>query len=408
MVGYEKVKWQSDSFSINVDHMLLNVTISRGTKLHDEIEEIAHAPGPLHVALARSNDVGRAYPSAKFYANLIDNMGAPSEGNNGQCIVELLSPFLRWDYGIYGLIRGLGIFDWTNGLQLLDLHPENRSDLVEVIWLTGLLAIAGFADESRCAAERVKRAYDDAGQPRRICKQVIAEAGKHIDQFAEQCWDIGPRPTGWNPHRVRLWHNAVVMAKHHHPDPCQKPLDSQQVFRHLLAHVVRDGKWPLDCEANHKLEEQYDEVASFKAAVPVREVPDVLGGTATVRFQSDPLEILNVGNVFGTCLRLASKEDESQATAKLLGCATNVNVRLITVSAEDGRMLARRTIGLSLEEPVGVLQCPTYPGANPEFKKAIDDFVDDFLERTMLEKVYGRKVKETCAEPYNNHWLPEA
>ena len=396
MVGYEKVQWKSDALRMNTHHMLLGVA----KDLRDEIEGIARAPGPLHVALARSSKVGEAYPSAKFYANLIQNMAAASEHNNGKRVIELLSPFLRWDYGIYGLIRGLGIFDWTNGLQLLDLHPENRSDLVEVIWLTGLLAIAGFADESKCAAERVKRAYDDAGQSRRICKQVIAEAGNHIDQFAEQCWDIGPRPTGWNSHRARLWYNAVVMAKHHHPDPCQKPLDSQQVFRHHIAHVVRDGKWPLDCEANRNLEEQYDEVARFKAAVPLHEVPDVLGGTATVRFQSDPLEILNVGNVFGTCLRLASKEDKSQATAKLLGFATNVNVRLITLSAEDGRMLARRTIGLSVEEPVGVRQWPTYPGGNPEVKQAIDDFVDEFLERSALKLVCHGTVNNTCAEAY--------
>lgn len=395
MPAYERVVWKSDVLEHNIEAMLRAMADCATAQFCSEVRAIASAPGPLHAKLARLSKDIPGDPAAAFYGKLIGSAGSHFSESNAEDLISVLSAFFTCDNGIEPLRRGAETLGWDDLANLLQLAPEAVSELIETLWLTGLLRLGGLSGWFP-GVEALKSAAGRGVCPRGAYQYVSAEAVNRIARFPELAWGLPRPPARWNTERIKLWQNAVVMAKHHHPDPDQGPLDSQRVFRHLLAYVGQGGKWPLDCEANRKFEEDHEEVARFKAAAPVCEIRDVLGGTVTVRFHSDPLEILSIDNVFSTCLRLGG-----ESTAKVLGYATNVNVRVITVSGEDERILATGAIGLSLKEPVGVVQSDTYPGGNPELKRSIDDFVDDFLARSGLDSVPCGKVKNVCAEAYS-------
>lgn len=410
----DKAKGKQDLLDRNLAHMLPFVKRCAGSAFRDEVQhEVIHGVlGSLNEDLKRLDAVGVAYPGARFCGKLIGKIAVVFEAQNAKQIVGVLSPFFDWEFGTYGLERGLANVGWEHTGELLKLDPEIGSELVEAVWLIGLLDIIGdLPEDCLSSAEKLRRTPDNGASPRCVCEQVIADAREQIVRFAKRSLCVSP-PQSCTPgsRRLKLWQNAVAMAKHCHQDerPCYLG-----VFKHLLNHVAKPkerhkGEWPLPCCENTDFKRQYEaEVESFARPYlgPDGKPPNVLGDTATVEFLSDPLEILNIGNVFATCLRLA-KKDDAESTRDLLGWATNVNVRIVVVKSGDGRILARRTIGLFIEEPVRVLQGPTYPPGVPDLREAITDFVKAFLCEVKLDAVYEKeaKVKQTCAPPYNE-WL---
>ena len=126
-----------------------------------------------------------------------------------------------------------------------------------------------------------------------------------------------------------------------------------------------------------------------------------------IEFLADPLELLNLGNAFDTCMRLNGGDGPGIGDEPcILAYATNANYRVIAVRATDGRILARRVVGLCIDETPGVLQCAvTYPQGEDLLGRAIDRFLVSFVSEADLPLVYSGQVRETCAPAYNLGWL---
>lgn len=392
-------KWESDSFHKNLARMLPLVSRHAGLDFREKVENevIRGVRGPLYERLGRLETVGNAYPGAKFYGKLIGKVGAVFGGLNAKGVITRLSPFFTWDYGIYALKRGLENLGWENAGELLKVEHIRGPELVEAIWSIGLLDILGLGDECVSAADDLRTAPKNSASVASECEAVIADAGQQIATFAQDKLRVPGPQYDREDDEPKLWQNAVAIAKHHYQG---KNPDDFRVFKDLLRHVAEGKMWPLDCSCNKEFEKRHKEVSEFRKDFRLEPLDESLGWK--VEFLADPLEILNIGNIFSSCLRLG---DDS--AHELLGWATNVNVRVIVVRDGKGKILARRTIGLSVEDSACVLQCPTYPPGNRHFKRAIDEFVKRFLDDTNLKAAYKRnvKVEGICADSYNKDWL---
>jgi hypothetical protein len=121
-------------------------------------------------------------------------------------------------------------------------------------------------------------------------------------------------------------------------------------------------------------------------------------GDVDVRFVDDPLAILNLGNGADSCLRLGRWW---YAERRLLGWATNINVRVVGLwAACEERILARRTIGLSLQDTFGISLCPVSPAGIPAFDECLGAFTRDFAELAGLDIYPQAEVESTMADAF--------
>ncbi len=143
--------------------------------------------------------------------------------------------------------------------------------------------------------------------------------------------------------------NALLLAEHYG----LRGSTERDAFDAFLRRL-HSYDWPLDCQAN----EQFCRASGFSRD-ELREMAQVTHNVPesgwSVEVLTDPLEILNLGNAFDSCLRFGGKK------MGILGCATNANIIVLAVRDHDGRILGRRTLGLlSAPERTYVL-APSYP-----------------------------------------------
>ena len=357
-----------------------------------------------------STDVHR-HPIATFLGELVSKIRwahAGQDADQADEAVQAIVPFAEWQYGTYALERGLDHVGWQRTARLLAMAPESANDLVEALWSVGLLLIAQLDADADCQANTLRSALHK-GDRVEAYRSVTAQAHQRIAGMATNWWGVERPPATWGVHRVRLWENAVVMARARFE--IEGPIDGDiEVFTSTLRHVVGCGVWPLAHDGNAAFLAPLRGPASAFARTTPDPEPIRCGSTqGHVEFLSDPLEILNIGNAFGTCLRLARRGDEEE-TRSLLGWATNVNVRVIAVVDADRTVWARQTLGLCRTQPVGVLFSRIYP---PDCPKALQDamgrFRSEFLDQTGLTQVTSAQhpegVETTCVEGYNKGWL---
>ena len=170
-----------------------------------------------------------------------------------------------------------------------------------------------------------------------------------------------------------------------------------------MQHVAGGGCWPVEHSENDSFQKRARDAEvgdGFWTVDYETEAP--LPGGLRIEFVKQPLEVVNMGNAFDTCLRL-----RGAAECNILGWAGNVNTRVIAIRGEDERIIGRRTIGLSIDPPaVGVRQTYTYPRSNRLVHAAINQFTDSFLKSVGIKPVFRGSMQDiVCAPGYNLEWL---
>jgi len=148
---------------------------------------------------------------------------------------------------------------------------------------------------------------------RRALLATAIGAAAALVRFAEEELEVPGPPANRTANRVRLWQNAVVMAKLHHKESM---CDSLSIFCQLLKHVANGGLWPLPCSENKRFQKIAEEAdcSIFWTTDLQRQVLDTSLGRLAVEFVYDPLEVLNIDNAFVTCLHLNGESPHAGAT----------------------------------------------------------------------------------------------
>lgn len=120
---------------------------------------------------------------------------------------------------------------------------------------------------------------------------------------------------------------------------------NKELLRKLLHHVAgHDPKWRLQHSPNAKF------LADLRAGgfdadawlTPYSRTAMVHGETWTVRLVQDPLRVLQMGNLFGTCLSV----DDCNAYAAIAN-AVEVNKQVLFLEDSGGCVIGRKLIGLT-------------------------------------------------------------
>jgi len=413
-------KWLSESVHRNLARLVHMASMAAGPDFASEAKQAIQREPRLMARLGTVDTVVVRYPVATLLGELVGKIRCAHADQPLGSVIQAALPFAEWQYGTYALERGLDDVGWGRTGRLLKAHPQLAGDLVEALWSVGLLLIAELGADADNAANDMRAALAEA-DPRGAIREVTSRTRQCIAGLATDGWGVPSPPAGWDEHRVRLWENAVVMARARferegadpaHPDQGEGGEAPFAVFKSLLGHVAEDGKWPLPHRGNDDFVTRNPAVAEkFRDTSPDAQPvgPEPVRGH--VEFLWDPLEILNIGNAFGTCLRLARRGD-AEETRSVLGWATNANIRVIAVVDADRVVRARQTLGLCTAEPVGVLLGPVYPpDSSEDLRQAIAKFRADFLTATKLRRVSPREqpenekgVQRTCVRAYNLGW----
>jgi len=403
MPDYEDVHWQTDYLKCNRQKLDDKLAQLVGREFAGQVCTLAQQPGPLHVCLSRAyHDFNTSLVIAKFLSLAWQNW--PSIGTEE--LVDLLCPLMRWDYGMEPLAYGLEELEASNStvaVELTRIEPTRLPLTVQCVWLVGLLGLS-YLPGTR------DRDLDDLLSPTGAQKETTSACQSLTSVAAErfeELW-VSLIDTAFDPQEVlsdKLWQNALVMAERH------KWLENGQpeVLQRLLAHVRDGGGWPLPgaendhvilCAKQHRCEGFWMDYPSMQVAKPF---------ALRLEFLSNALEILNIGNAFDTCMRLGGQIGNTlnSEEVKLLGWASNANIRVVVARGTDDRILGRRTIALSLENEPGVVQCPTYPKGYADMQSAIDRFVQDFASCADLNLLTHGTVRETCAPFYDEFGQPD-
>jgi len=400
-------KWSPDSLRHNLARLVRMATMVAGPDFAGAVKHAIEGELRLRARLETVDTVVVRYPVATLLGELVGKIRWAHADQPPERVIQAALPFAEWQYGTYALERGLDDVGWGRTGRLLKAHPQSAGDLVEALWSVGLLLIAELGADADNAANDMRAALPEA-DPGGAIREVASRTRQCIAGLATRSWEVPGPPDDWEAHKVRLWENAVVMARARFEleEAGEAPL---AVFTSLLRHVAEGRTWPLPHPGNDDFMARGQAVAlAFAQTDPRRQPVGPAAPQAHAEFLSDPLEILNIGNAFGTCLRLARRGD-AEETRSVLGWATNANIRVIAV-VDAGRVVrARQTLGLCATEPVAVLFGPVYPpDCSENLRKAIAKFRGDFLRATGLTQVPWRKHREgvemTCVEAYNSGW----
>ena len=401
MRDYERVRWESRCLARNCAALRRELAERGHLTLAQEIHAVAEAPGALNACLARAySDPNGDYQASRVVARLLDlaRDAAPQLGADE--IVRSLTPLLRWDHGWEPLASGLDELDHSSSVLADALRRPPLDDMaayVEAIWVVGLLRLA----HRPVAGAPGLDALSSELSPSKGAPLAAAAVSSVVRRYIGQFWQSVTGQSGSPPagRRQKLWELALVSACRHkwlrggQPEP----------YACLLSYVAGGGVWPPPWPENDEFRQRaprgcagfWNDVQPARYSQPFEH---------QVEFLVDPLEILNVANAFDTCSRFTGPEER-----RVLAYATNANYRIIAVRANDGRILARRVVGLRISEEPGVLQCHTYPLGHTTSDEAIDCFLSQFLRQACLDPIdpeEGRGVEKTVAPPYNKGWIP--
>ena len=419
-------KWAHNSFGLNLARLKRMSAMVAGDAFAERGTQAVQHDLRLIARLATISTDVRRYPISTFLGELVGKLhwahaDLPAGGfiqsllqflRSGKTpipavtkIIKVAVPFAEWQYGTYALERGIDDTGWYRVGLLLEGAPEVATALVEALWSVGLLSVAGLDADAGHYSSTIRNATSD-GERLTTLRGVTAGVRERLSMVVAG-WGVPTPPPNWSAHKQRLWDNAVVMAR------ARFELEGGNeagftVFKSLLAHAAAGRTWPLPHSANDTFESAADCVMLFRTEDPGRRPVHSQRAEPHVEFLSDPLEILNIGNAFGTCLRLAREGDEEE-TRSILGWATNVNIRVIAIVDANRALLARQTLGLCTRPPAGVLFGPIYPpDCSDELQEAIAGFRQSFLNQIGLAQVTAnqhREVEMTCVKAYNGGWL---
>jgi len=157
-----------------------------------------------------------------------------------------------------------------------------------------------------------------------------------VDKAIRGWWRqvIGPTPT---PPGDPRWDNALEL--------CHHLRQNRRVLKTLLRHALeRDRRWPLAHPANDAFAQLIrSRGVDFDAwCGPLRKSYTVHGARWEVYAENDPLRILEMGNLFGTCLSVG--REYAFAT---IANAAEANKRVLYLRNAHGAIVGRRLIGLA-------------------------------------------------------------
>lgn len=216
-------------------------------------------------------------------------------------------------------------------------------------------------------------------------QQVLACYRARLEQVA------GPLPTDLT--LSEDWLNAALLS-------ASVTANRQLLKRLLRACATGDLRWreqhPENVRFLHALVERGVEAEAWQQSHPRRyRCPQVTGGIVHLRFERDPLHILQMGNYFDTCLSFDGCNSYSTVVN-----ACELNKRVLYARDATGRVLARKLIGIN--ETGGLIGYQTYTSLSGEGTQAVRRFVrhyvGEFANRCRLPLAHEGTVPRLFAE----------
>jgi hypothetical protein len=175
--------------------------------------------------------------------------------------------------------------------------------------------------------------------------------------------------------------------------------------RHLLKRLLRacatgDRRWreqhPENVRFLHSLAERGGDAETWQQAYPRRyRCPEVPGRIVRLRFEGDPLHILQMGNYFDTCLSFDGCNNYSTVAN-----ACELNKRVLYARDAAGRVIARKLIGIN--ENGQLIGYETYTNLSGEsalaVRRVVRHYVGEFALRCRLSLANEGAVPRLFAE----------
>ncbi|MFO7945661.1 MAG: hypothetical protein R6V19_02440 [Armatimonadota bacterium] len=413
-------KWEQNTLEINLRYLREKIqryynhsNIRNFRALWEQIENhirFSKAGNPLAKTLSRVSTDIQEQPHTDLYGRLLAALCNEDSEMVVRQALETLSELFKWAYGVEPIRTACRTVGWSEAARFLESRAACAPQRVKCLWFIGVVHYVDQMQGRSFAHRLQERSRWDPGLTD-ACLQITRQAKTYLkDKVAgelnndDTTVQLGQN---WSEQTRLLWYNAAVMSLQHHPNQSA----SRDLFGSLLDHLkdltqeelnvwkTEDGK-VLHFDENALC--QQSNTSTFLQHCSAQRY--TAGCTYNVEFLDNPLEILNLGNTFGSCLRLGGEE-----TDKLLGWATNCTIRVVVVrdksdktqTDKKGRIVGRRTIGLSVEpDHGGILQAPTYPPDDPAIKEVIDKFLEDFPQDPDLKLTRQGIVRDTCAPAY--------
>ena len=389
-------KWEYGVAGRNLRAFTAVVESQAGSHWASVVREELRTCGDWYQRVSSFSEVAPTAPGIDFYGRFVGRVLAAVSPRWQRSALDGLTPFMMWRYGTSALAEGIAVVGWASVVDLVERGGDVRDDQVEVIWCLGLLHLLDLSDEATELRPQALRALSATGWAMRQAHRAVISAC--TTQLAHHPYvdaaSVVDKVLAMDPHRRRLWLNAAAIGVRY------GPVDSYTALVQEAAKAV--GPIMLTLAAQGLNTAEKEALVAFQAVHP--ECPEIEGQHAMVRFLDDPLDILNIGNEFESCLRLA-RSDKSVAAEGPLGWALNPTVRIIAVQDGRGRLLGRQTIGLCLGQASRVRLCQTYPVDDKHVCEALDRFRTDFLTASKLQLAYAGAVADPVCANYDQDWL---
>lgn len=184
--------------------------------------------------------------------------------------------------------------------------------------------------------------------------------------------------------------------------------------RHLLKRLLRtcatgDRRWreqhPENVRFLQSLADRGVDTEAWQRAHPRRyRCPELPGGVVRLRFEQDPLHILQMGNYFDTCLSFDGCNNYSTVAN-----ACELNKRVLYARDASGRVIARKLIGINAEgRLIGYSTYSTLSGESGEaVRRLVRHYVGEFAQRCGLGLANEGTVPRLFAERWYDDGLRE-
>jgi len=223
-------------------------------------------------------------------------------------------------------------------------------------------------------------------------RQVIACYRARLEQVA------GPLPDELE--LTEDWLNAALLSA------------SISENRHLLKRLLRtcatgDPKWrgqhPENVRFLQALAERGVDTQAWQRGHPRRFCcPEVPGGVVRLRFEQDPLHILQMGNYFDTCLSFNGCNNYST-----IANACELNKRVLYARDAAGRVIARKLIGINADGSlIGYMTYSTLSGESGKaVQRLVRYYVGEFASKCQLQLANAGTVPRLFAERWYDDGL---
>lgn len=198
------------------------------------------------------------------------------------------------------------------------------------------------ADEPAAAEKRIGRLRRICAKELRLARLAALEAG--LEQAIEEHWRQIGLPPGV-AHAGADWENALHLYVHIRKN--------RRILKKLLVEEARGSRgWMREHPANTAFLEwmRASGLDSGPWLADRSETHEIDGGAWTVYAETDPLRVLQMGNIFSTCLSVTGVNAFSTVAN-----AAEANKRVLYIRNQRGAIIGRRLIGLGKHETGAVL-----------------------------------------------------